>query len=596
MSFQRKIMYSFGFLFAVSFGVFGLLFVRSYRQEKAVELNHMKEYNGQLSLSLDTMISSTNSLRYLHFSDDRIRNLLCTNDSDIDTWQHKQTEEKLRENLKLLVDMGQYTLRATVVTNDGRVYKNVEEESSDYISRIKEYTETESWRKEEKCRFTPVHKEIINLVGYEVISMASPIWDIMGEEPIAVMYLDLDFRKIENQWYQSADISRSFQFMVLSNEQLLFDSSDEKKLQHKEFETLKAAVENYWNTGKNEGILNIHDRRCVISITQNESAGWYLIQYMPAFRLTERILNSMWLFWLILAIALIFTAAVGCVVAKRVSRPISELSKVMGKVAHTVDGEQEIALFHENVHQGDDEIGQMIYSYNEMARRINDNIIKEYVYKLNQKQTELKMLQFQINPHFLYNALNTISSIAQLQEVDYIPEIASSLSEMFRYNISDKTSVTLREELDQTENYMSIQKIRFPERFVMEVDVEEELKSCIVLKFILQPIVENAYKYGFIKKRKQDILKIRAYRKGSEDVVIVVEDNGAGMSADKVSSLNKSFQNADGFGKTTGIGLSNVNARLKNYYGKKYGICVESCEGSFTRVYLRLKYISKEMR
>lgn len=96
-----------------------------------------------------------------------------------------------------------------------------------------------------------------------------------------------------------------------------------------------------------------------------------------------------------------------------------------GSVAGVSLEGQEIALFPQEKSEGTEEIQQMIQSYNAMAKRINDNIIKDYIYRLNQKQAELKMLQFQINPHFLYNALNTISSIAQLQDVDYIPEIAS---------------------------------------------------------------------------------------------------------------------------------------------------------------------------
>ena len=163
----------------------------------------------------------------------------------------------------------------------------------------------------------------------------------------------------------------------------------------------------------------------------------------------------------------------------------------MGNVADISEEGQEIAFFPREQVEGTEEIQQMIESYNAMAKRINDNIIKDYIYKLNQKQAELKMLQFQINPHFLYNALNTISSIAQLQDVDYIPEIASGLSDMFRYNIDGREIVSIREEITQTENYMCIQKIRFPERFSVEISVEEELFDCKVLKFILQPIVTN---------------------------------------------------------------------------------------------------------
>ena len=231
----------------------------------------------------------------------------------------------------------------------------------------------------------------------------------------------------------------------------------------------------------------------------------------------------------------------------------------------------------------------MIDSYNAMAKRINDNIIKDYIYKLNQKQAELKMLQFQINPHFLYNALNTISSIAQLQDVAYIPEIASGLSDMFRYNIDGREIVTLREEITQTENYMGIQKIRFPERFVVEISVEEELMDCKVLKFILQPIVENSYKYGFAEKRKKNILSIRSYREDKEDIIIIVEDNGIGIETEKVKRMNKALAGERGFEASAGIGLRNVNARIKNYYGEDYGIWLESDCGKFTRVYLKIR-------
>lgn len=202
------------------------------------------------------------------------------------------------------------------------------------------------------------------------------------------------------------------------------------------------------------------------------------------------------------------------------------------------------------------------------------------------------MLQSQINPHFLYNALNTISSIAQLQDVDYIPEIASGLSDMFRYNIDGREVVSLQEEITQTENYMSIQKIRFPERFVIEISVEQELLECQILKFILQPIVENSYKYGFKKKQKKDILRISGYREKGGDILLMIEDNGVGIEEEKVKCINETLAGEDGFETASGIGLRNVNARIRNYYGDNYGIWLESKLDSFTRVYLKVREIS----
>ena len=309
---------------------------------------------------------------------------------------------------------------------------------------------------------------------------------------------------------------------------------------------------------------------------------------MPVSKLAGRILSNMSVLLLILAGVIFITITGSYVLAKNVSSPVRELSQFMGKVADVSEEGKEIAFFSKKETKATEEIVQMIDSYNAMAKRINDNIIKDYIYKLNQKQTELKMLQFQINPHFLYNALNTISSIAQLQEVDYIPEIASGLSDMFRYNIDGREIVTLREELTQTENYMGIQKIRFPERFFVEILVEEELMECKVLKFILQPIVENSYKYGFAEKRKKNILRIHSYRDES-NIIIVIEDNGAGIEENKVKKINEALAGERGFETAAGIGIRNVNARIKNYYGEDCGVRLESEPGNFTRVYLKIR-------
>ena len=588
-SIQQKVMSGFGILFGVSLLAFLILFIRSYRREVRTELEHMEDYNQQLSVNLDGMIKTIASFRYIHFSDNKIRNLLCSDDCDIDSRSHKETEYKLEEYLKLLVDMGQGVLRAVIVTEDGRVYKNVEEIEDDYIQRMNEQLD-KGWKKKLPGFFSPVHKEIINLVNYRVVSIVSPIWNIGQDSPIATVYLDVDFDKLSNQWYNLEKRNQSFDFMIFSENQMLFDSQKGEEI--KEFQKFIEQCKTVLQTKENGKVLNIHGKLCAVAVDQNEKTGWYLIQYMPVSKLAGRILNNMSVLLLIL-VSVIFIMLIGSfILAKKVSHPVKELSEFMGKVAGVSEDGQEISLFSPEKTEGIEEIQQMINSYNAMAKRINDNIIKDYIYKLNQKQAELKMLQFQINPHFLYNALNTISSIAQLQDVDYIPEIASGLSDMFRYNIDGREVVSLQEEITQTENYMSIQKIRFPERFVIEISVEQELLECQVLKFILQPIVENSYKYGFKKKQKKDILRISGYREKGGDILLMIEDNGVGIEEEKVKCINETLAGEDGFETASGIGLRNVNARIRNYYGDNYGIWLESKLDSFTRVYLKVREIS----
>ena len=588
-SIQQKVMSGFCILFGVSLLAFLILFIRSYRREVRTELEHMEDYNQQLSINLDGMIEAIDSFRYIHFSDNKIRNLLCSDDCDIDSRSHQETEYKLEEYLKLLVDMGQGVLRAVIVTEDGRVYKNVEEIEDDYIQRMNEQLD-KGWKKKLPGFFSPVHKEIINLVNYRVVSIVSPIWNIGQDSPIATVYLDVDFDKLSNQWYNLEKRNQSFDFMIFSENQMLFDSQKGEEI--KEFQKFIEQCKTVLQTKENGKVLNIRGKLCAVAVEQNEKTGWYLMQYMPVSKLAGRILNNMSVLLLIL-VSVIFIMLIGSfILAKKVSHPVKELSEFMGKVAGVSEDGQEISLFSPEKTEGIEEIQQMVNSYNAMAKRINDNIIKDYIYKLNQKQAELKMLQFQINPHFLYNALNTISSIAQLQDVDYIPEIASGLSDMFRYNIDGREVVSLQEEIIQTENYMSIQKIRFPERFVIEISVEQELLECQVLKFILQPIVENSYKYGFKKKQKKDILRISGYREKGGDILLMIEDNGVGIEEEKVKCINETLAGEDGFETASGIGLRNVNARIRNYYGDNYGIWLESKLDSFTRVYLKVREIS----
>ena len=142
----------------------------------------------------------------------------------------------------------------------------------------------------------------------------------------------------------------------------------------------------------------------MVSVTGHKETGWCFVQYLSVWKMASKILDNMSVLLIILAAVIVITAAGSYILVKRVSHPVRELSDFMGNVAGNTREEQEIALFPEGQSQGTEEILQMINSYNAMAKRINDNIIKEYIYKLNQKQAELKMLQFQINPCLLYTS------------------------------------------------------------------------------------------------------------------------------------------------------------------------------------------------
>ena len=203
--------------------------------------------------------------------------------------------------------------------------------------------------------------------------------------------------------------------------------------------------------------LTIKEESVTGVIMENEETGWKLLAYTPLTDIYTSGVKNMAGIVVVTVVLLILAGVLGVLLAGQISRPVTMLAKAMdnvdqGKVKYIDAGE----------YYWQDEMGYLMRCYNQMGRRINDSIEKIYIYQLNQKQTELKMLQFQINPHFLYNTLNTISSIASLEGIPEIVQISDNLSNMFKYNVTGKDIVPLEQEITHVKNYMGITGHPFP--------------------------------------------------------------------------------------------------------------------------------------
>ena len=209
------------------------------------------------------------------------------------------------------------------------------------------------------------------------------------------------------------------------------------------------------------------------------------------------------------------------------------------------------------------------------------------------KQANLQTLQSQINPHFLYNTLECIRGMALMENQVGISDIAWSLSRFFRYSISGKSNlVTLGDELENCEIYARIQKYRFHDRFTLEISGEQEVKTMILPKLSLQPIVENAMLHGLQDTLVGGRIQIRIERVHS-DVNITISDNGCGMPPEQLAALNARIHSECSpreEGSHNGIAMYNVDRRMKLYFGSEYGLHVFSCQGMGTDVVLRLPY------
>lgn len=231
--------------------------------------------------------------------------------------------------------------------------------------------------------------------------------------------------------------------------------------------------------------------------------------------------------------------------------------------------------------EGNDEIGVAARRFDDMVLQLRIIIKDNYLNKIAKKEAELLALQTQINPHFLFNTIECINSMSLVYKCPEIGNVARKLGEMFRYNIHPGTDdyALLEEEINQVRNYVEIQKIRFGNKFDVSINIPDELLEKKVLKFLLQPLVENIIKHGFANKREYGYAEIYAKKIINGNIIIKVHDDGIGiplnllkdikmaLSSDSVQIKQKTNQS---------IGLTNVNARIKLAYGDEYGLQVDS--------------------
>ncbi|MDR0396594.1 MAG: histidine kinase [Oscillospiraceae bacterium] len=241
------------------------------------------------------------------------------------------------------------------------------------------------------------------------------------------------------------------------------------------------------------------------------------------------------------------------------------------------------------------EIQSLYDSYNSMADQIVSSIKSEYELRLMNKKAQMDVLLLQVNPHFLYNTLSLIRSIAQCRREEEIERVSVCLSAMLRYTLAPEGEVMLEDEIKQVWNYITIQQIRFPNSITVDQDCDPELTRRRVMRFIMQPIVENAFKHALERKKGERRLGIRVIRR-QRTLVIVITDNGEGIPPLRLEALRASLRRSQSAKETlsledadsTGIGLLNVHRRLVFAYGCEYGLSIDSAVGGGTAVSIRL--------
>ncbi|WP_171056521.1 cache domain-containing sensor histidine kinase [Paenibacillus sinopodophylli] len=312
----------------------------------------------------------------------------------------------------------------------------------------------------------------------------------------------------------------------------------------------------------------------LVTSEKMEQFNWTIVTLTPFSELNRELVSFRRVIYTVMIICGIVALLMALLLSDNISYPIRKLVNSMKVVQR---GNFDISLKYKR----NDEFAYLFHSYTKMIHEIKELIDKLYISEVTQKEAELKALQAQINPHFLYNTLDSVNWMALELNAPNISTMVTSLSNFFRYSLSKgNTIISIREEKMQVESYLIIQKIRFQEKLDYTIDFSNDILDCLSVKLILQPLVENAILHGINKKRGKGIIAITGIQSDSL-IEITIRDNGAGADVEELNSVLTDKKSS------TNFAIRNVNDRIKHYFGSEYGLNFSRNEDAGVTVTLR---------
>lgn len=421
-----------------------------------------------------------------------------------------------------------------------------------------------------KIIVSDVHPNYISSDGQPAcITIGRCIVDPMNHDNLlGVMMINIDRDALTKLWGDGQITPGSFT-VLMDNSGNLIRRDD---MQVSDDDLLKA-VDETGNQDDGISILPVAGNLHLV-LSSRSSLGWRVVSWIPVSELLfagNALLLAVFLIVLFLSIVLFVMSRQ---LSERITAPVEQLSQTMRQF--------EAGDFQVHANEGPDEIGNLGRTFNHMTTRIRRLIKTIHSEEQEKRRHELLALQSQIHPHFLYNTLDSIKTVATLQGAGKLAQVTDSLVQFLRLCSRIQTDqVILTEELMMVEKYIDIMNFRYFEAISYQIRVPEEYRRCILPRFVLQPIVENAIIHGFDFAREKARILLQVFERDGT-LVIYVTDNGKGIPSKQLQDINEKLRKGEGESKK--IGLDNINRRIRLTYGKDYGIQVRSRAGCYTAV------------
>ena len=575
------------FMLLISFLVMFFSLISYYYTIKDLEntsISYTVSLLNEISSSIDTYIANTKSIsRVVVENRDVIRlmNFYNQNYGKTLTPVQKIRLEELRSNV--VAHMGIVQNTRDEITNIAIISRKGDVVLSDPKKRVNEFSEYNltDWYLRPLSYFddiivSPSHVQ--NLIADEykwVISISKSIIDPETDAILGVMVIDLNYKSIE-KICENAQLGKSgYIYMIDKFKNIIYHPQQQPIYSGIKNELVKEILK----LDESNPLFRDEASNKIYIRTNSVMTDWSIVGVVNADELIRNKLSTIDFYLILSYIAILVAAILATIISTAITKPIKTLENTMHRAEEgDFSVRSQITL--------NNEIGHLGNTFNEMIFKIKALMDNTVAAEEEKRKSEIKALQAQINPHFLYNTLDAIIWMSAGGKNEEVVEMTSALAKLFRTSISEGDKfIPLAVEIENIQSYLVIQKIRYKDKLTYRIEIPPQLLSLKTPKLILQPIVENAVYHGIKMSPNGGEIRIGAYLQ-EQDVVVTVEDDGVGMSKEQIAHLFVQKQNND-----RGIGIINVNNRIKLCFGEHYGLHYESRLGVGTRVQIRLPKI-----
>ena len=556
-------MVSFSVLMVIAVLIF-LLIAMNYTSNSIYEnsINYTSQIIKQVNYDIDSYVTYLENISYIVSTSSDVSNYLY-NENQTEK-EREDEKQRILSQFKTILDSRSDIYNIAVVANNGRsILNDGHDEFTEYIN-IKEqdwYQAALTTREGTAISSSHVQNSIKSSYKW-VITLSKALIDYNTAKKDGVFFVDLNYTAISELCNNNSIGNKGYIFIVDENGNIIYHPKQQLMyggLITENIDEIMASDEDYLNTGDK-----------IYTFSKSRKTGWTVVGAANTSELLKNNKQAQMMYLLVAGVLLLSVIVISNIISREITRPIRQLRDSMSMVEEGQFDKANVVVTAKN------EIGSLSKSFNVMTERIH-TLMEQNVYEQKQKRkNEMRALQAQINPHFLYNTLDSIIWMSEAGQNEEVVLMTSALAKLLRQSISnDKEQVTLAEEIEYVRSYLTIQKMRYKDKLEYSIEVAPEILHVMIIKFALQPLVENAIYHGLKYKETKGNLNIRGYERGSK-VCITIADDGVGMDDETLEHIFDETKKAH---KSNGVGVPNVQKRLQLYYGAEYGITYISRKG-----------------